>query len=182
MITGLRGIGLIKAMEGLRPHAYLDAVLLPTIGYGHLLTKEEFPWVRPTPKDGEDEKAYKARVSEDFKKFLLTTKYASGLSETEYDELLKKDLKTTEDIVNRMVKVPLTQNQFDALVSLVFNIGPGSFGKSSALRFVNARLFDRVPGAMLLFNKARDPKTGKLVELIGLTKRRHREVELWLSA
>ena len=43
-------------------------------------------------------------------------------------ELLKEDLKEAEDVVNKHVKVELTQGQFDALVSFVFNVGPGRKG------------------------------------------------------
>lgn len=54
------------------------------------------------------------------------------------EELLKKDLQWSVDAVNRHVNVPLTQNQFDALVSLTFNIGSGALKRSTLLREVNA--------------------------------------------
>lgn len=54
-------------------------------------------------------------------------------------ELFKKDLKSREDTVNRLVKVPITQNMFDALVSFVYNAGAGSFENSDILRKLNAK-------------------------------------------
>lgn len=52
--------------------------------------------------------------------------------------LLTKDLLRFEAAVNRLVTVPLTQNQFNALVSFAFNLGEGALAKSSLLRYVNA--------------------------------------------
>lgn len=63
---------------------------------------------------------------------------------------LTEDLKIAEDCINKLVKVTLTQNQFDALVSFVFNVGIGAFGRSTMLKVLNmgnyeeaARQFDR---------------------------------------
>lgn len=53
-------------------------------------------------------------------------------------ELLGQDVRATEDTIAKLVRVPLTQSQFDALVSLVFNIGGGAFAKSTLLRLLNA--------------------------------------------
>ena len=52
-------------------------------------------------------------------------------------ELLSADLKRFEAAVNRLVTVPLTQNQFNALVSFTFNLGEGALQKSSLLRYIN---------------------------------------------
>ncbi|RSK44711.1 lysozyme [Hymenobacter perfusus] len=52
--------------------------------------------------------------------------------------LLTKDLLRFEAAVNRLVTVPLTQNQFNALVSFTFNLGEGALAKSSLLRYINA--------------------------------------------
>lgn len=54
------------------------------------------------------------------------------------EERLRKRLVEFEGYVNRAVKVKLTQNQFDALVSLVYNIGPTNFNSSTLLRKLNA--------------------------------------------
>jgi lysozyme len=52
-------------------------------------------------------------------------------------ELLQDDVRAAENAVNALVSVPLEQNQFDALVSLVFNIGAGAFRRSTLLRLLN---------------------------------------------
>lgn len=90
--------------------------------------------------------------------------------------LLRADLGTAEAAVNRLVTVPLTQNQFDALVSLVFNIGEGNFSKSTLLRRLNAGEREAAAGQFGRWNKS------KGVELAGLTKRRAAERELFLKA
>jgi lysozyme len=63
---------------------------------------------------------------------------------------LKQDVKTAENAVNKLVKVPLTQNQYDALVSFIFNVGVGAFTRSTMLKVLNlgnyaeaVRQFDR---------------------------------------
>jgi lysozyme len=57
--------------------------------------------------------------------------------------LLTKDLAHCEAALNRLVKVPLTQSQFNACASFCFNLGTGAFQKSSLLRLINARTTDR---------------------------------------
>ncbi|RSK45177.1 lysozyme [Hymenobacter rigui] len=52
--------------------------------------------------------------------------------------LLTRDLLRFEAAVNKLVTVPLTQNQFNALVSFAFNLGEGALAKSSLLRYLNA--------------------------------------------
>lgn len=59
-------------------------------------------------------------------------------TEAECAELLKQDVKDAEAAVKRLVKTPLTQAQFDSLVSLVFNIGQSNFAKSTMLKKINA--------------------------------------------
>ena len=54
------------------------------------------------------------------------------------DAWLREDVVEAEDAINRLVKVPLKQNQFDALVSFVYNVGAGAFSKSTMLRKLNA--------------------------------------------
>lgn len=54
-------------------------------------------------------------------------------------EYLKEDLREAEQAVLRLVKVQLSQGQFDALVSFVFNLGAGAFAKSTLLKKLNAR-------------------------------------------
>lgn len=90
--------------------------------------------------------------------------------------LLRKDLRRTEAGVIKSLRKNVTQNQFDALVSLAFNIGVGNLQKSTLLRRVNQ---GDIPGAaqqFLVWNRA-----GKKV-LPGLTRRREAERTLFLSA
>lgn len=67
-----------------------------------------------------------------------TAKLGQVKTEAECAELLKLDVKHAEKAVKRLVTTPLTQPQFDALVSFVFNVGETSFAKSSLLRKLNA--------------------------------------------
>ena len=59
----------------------------------------------------------------------------------EGEDLLARDLQAVENAINSLVAVPLTQNQFDALASLVFNIGSGNFAKSTLLKRLNVRKY-----------------------------------------
>lgn len=99
------------------------------------------------------------------------------ISEATAEELLKKDITWAEDAVNRYVKVPLTQNQFNALVCFVFNIGVGNFEKSTLLSFINKELFDKVPEQFLRWNKITVDGVKKVSD--GLTNRRKAEIALW---
>jgi lysozyme len=74
-------------------------------------------------------------------------------TDQQIEDALRDDLKTAENCVNKYVIVPLTQNQFDALVSFVFNIGVNAFRKSTCLRLLNEKLYDMAADAMLMFNK-----------------------------
>lgn len=86
---------------------------------------------------------------------------------------LARDVALFSAEVERLVKVPLTQNQHDALVSLVYNIGPGAFAKSTLLKKLNAGRYDDVPSEMARWNKA----GGRVLN--GLVRRRAAEAELW---
>jgi lysozyme len=88
---------------------------------------------------------------------------------------LKEDVQEAERHVNRLVKVELSQDQFDALVSLVFNIGGGNFERSTLLKKINARNFDGAAEEFPRWNRA----AGKV--MAGLTKRRHAEQSLFQS-
>lgn len=83
--------------------------------------------------------------------------------------------------VQRFVRVNLTQNQFDALVSLVYNIGGTAFRNSTLLALLNAGKFADAALQFLAFNKVRDPKTKKLVVSRGLSERRETERQLFVS-
>lgn len=86
---------------------------------------------------------------------------------------LAEDVETAEKAVLRMVDVPLSQNQFDALVSFVFNCGAGNFEKSTLRRLLNDLDYDGAKGQFPRWDKA----AGKV--MAGLTKRRHAEAALF---
>lgn len=87
----------------------------------------------------------------------------------ESDEILANDLATFERVVNNAVTAPLMQNQFDALVSLAFNIGGGAFAKSTLVRRLNERDYRGAADQFLVWNKA----GGKVLR--GLVTRRAAE-------
>lgn len=88
---------------------------------------------------------------------------------------LRADLEEAERDVLRLVKSPLSDNQFSALVSWTFNLGGGSLARSALLRRLNLGYYDAVPGEMKRWNKA-----GGHV-LPGLVLRRDAEAKLWAS-
>lgn len=108
------------------------------------------------------------------------TDVVKGLTITkeEAEERLRKRLVEFEGYVNRAVKVKLTQNQFDALVSLVYNIGPTNFNDSTLLRKLNAGDYAGAADQFLVWNKGR--VDGKLVVISGLVNRRNAERQLFL--
>ena len=96
-------------------------------------------------------------------------------TQAEADAWLAEDLATAEQAVSRLVKVPLTQNQFDALVSLCYNIGQGNFAESTVLRLLNAGSIQGSAEAILMWNK-----TGGVINP-GLMRRREAEKALFLT-
>lgn len=93
------------------------------------------------------------------------------------EALLREDLRTYEAEVKRLVNVPLTQYQFDALVSFVFNLGAANFASSTLLKRLNTGNYEAVPAQFMRWNKAR--VNGKLQPLKGLTRRRSAEAALF---
>ena len=104
-----------------------------------------------------------------------TAKQGQKITEAQAEALLRKDITWAEEAVNKSVVVPLTQNQFDALVSFVFNVGAGAFGSSTLLRLLNSKDYEGAANQFLRWNKQ------KGVVLKGLTKRREEERKLFLS-
>jgi lysozyme len=100
-------INIIVNFEGKRNRAYKDSRGLWTIGVGHLIKPNE--------------------------KHLITAE----LTDKEVHELLRHDLNQCDEAVTSSVRVPLTQNQYDALYSLCFNIGPNGFKTSTIVRRLN---------------------------------------------
>jgi lysozyme len=95
------------------------------------------------------------------------------ITQEEADRLLREDLSVFADNVEKAVKVPLSDNQFAALVVFAYNVGQGAFNKSTLLRKLNAGEFESVPTELLRWNKV------KGVVVNGLTNRRKGEAELW---
>ena len=100
-----------------------------------------------------------------------------GMTITEHqaEEMLKSELHEYEGYINDYVTVPLNQNQFDAMVSWVYNLGGGNLRASSLLKVLNAGEYDGVPAQMMRWNKA----GGKVLE--GLTRRRQAEADLFVA-
>ena len=99
--------------------------------------------------------------------------FSAGISEAQASELLIADVREAERAVARLVKVPLTQGQFDALVDFCFNLGAGRLASSTLLRILNAGSYRNASEQLLLWNIA-----GGAVNA-GLTARREAEFELW---
>lgn len=91
------------------------------------------------------------------------------------EALLREDTQVAQKAVQRLVKVPLTQQQFDALVSFVFNVGTANFQSSTLLRKINAGQCLAAGQEFPRWNKAR----GKVLK--GLTLRRQREAAAWME-
>lgn len=125
--TGKAGIDLIKEFEGFRSKPYLDAVGVPTIGYG-------------------------ATHYADGRKVKMTDK---PITEAEASILLQDMLKQYEKAVLDNVTSKINQNQFDALVSFTYNLGVANFKKSTLLKKVNANPMDlTISHEFLRWNRA----------------------------
>lgn len=151
MKTGINGIELIKKFEGCVLKSYKCPAGVWTIGVGHTGT-------------------------------VLGRKVCEGMkvSETQAIKILRTDLKKFEVSINQYVNDPLTQNQFDALVSLVFNIGAGNFKKSTLLKKLNSKDYFGASKEFAKWNKADVDGDGDLDVLNGLTRRRLEEMALFL--
>lgn len=139
------GLNLIKRFEGFEPEIYLDAAGLPTIGYGHLIRKGEHKM------------------------------FENGISQAAGEALLIKDVLLAEQAVLRLIKVPLTNGQFDALVSFTFNLGSGALQRSTLRRKVNREEHEDVPEQFMRWVWAGGRK------LRGLVRRREAEAIIYLS-
>lgn len=64
-------------------------------------------------------------------------KFLRAISKQDAEEILKKDVEITETELEKLITINITQNQFDALVSLAYNIGSGNFAKSTLLKLLN---------------------------------------------
>jgi lysozyme len=107
--------------------------------------------------------------------------FGAGLTRIQADDLLSKDLAKVEACVRAFARPDITQNQFDALVSLGFNIGTGGLASSTVARLYAKGDLAGASDAFLMWNKRADPKTGQLVVDQGLMARRQRERALFLK-
>ena len=109
-----------------------------------------------------------------------TSSARHGMSVTEGDaeRLLREDVRPIETVLADTVRAPLNQNEHDALVSLIFNIGEENWRKSTVLRKLNAGDKLAAAQAFEMWTKAR--VNGELVALDGLMRRRAAEKSLFL--
>ncbi len=142
---GLRGTKLIQKWEGLYLTAYKDSVGIWTIGWGSITN----------PKFGI--KVYRGLV--------IDKPTAQRWFDVEIEE------KT--DAVLNLVKVPLTQNQLDTLISFAYNVGVGALKKSTLLKLLNQGNYDAVPAQLMRYVNG----DGKFIQ--GLANRRRDEGKLW---
>ncbi|OCZ10338.1 lysozyme [Acinetobacter pittii] len=146
MTTSDVGVNLISGFEDTRFKAYDDGVGVWTIGTGTTVYPNGVKVKQGDTCTPEQAKAY-----------------------------FKHDLAKFEKTVNESVTVPLTQNQFDALVSLTYNIGSGAFNNSTLLKKLNKGDYQGAADQFLVWNKA----DGKVMK--GLVRRREAERALFLK-
>ena len=109
MKTSPVGLNLIKEFEGYSATKYICPAGKPTIGYGHLITKTEE----------------------------LSGKYNQPITKEQATELLAFDVREAETAIRNLVIPRINQNQFDALVSFVYNVGMSAFKNSTMLKYIN---------------------------------------------
>lgn len=151
-------INQIKHDEGVRNRPYQCPALLWTVGVGHVI----------------DPNHAKVPLA-DRKQLPIPAGWDRVLSNDEIDDILRKDLARFEAGVLRLIKVPLTQGQFDALVSFSFNVGLGNLQNSTLRMKVNREDFEGAAEQFLVWTKA----GGRV--LPGLVKRRTHEKEMFES-
>lgn len=102
------------------------------------------------------------------------------LSEADAEALLHRDLMQAYEAVLNRVEVPLTDAMLAALTSFTFNLGANALAASTLLKKLNAGDYRGAADELPRWNKARDPKTGQVRPLAGLTRRRKAERTLFL--
>ena len=148
----------IKKDEGVRQRPYQCPALLWTVGVGHVIDPNH------------------AKVPLAQRKALpIPAGWDRVVSMEEIDEILRKDLARFEQGVSRLITAPLTQGQFDALVSFSFNVGLGNLQNSTLRMKVNRGDYEGAAEQFLVWTKA----GGKV--LAGLVKRRTHEKEMFES-
>ena len=147
MKTSDMGLSLIKSFEGFSAKPYLCPAGVPTIGYG-------------------------ATYYPDGRRVTMQDRPVTVAQAT---DMLRSMLTSYEAGVNRYVQVPLTQGQFDALVSFAYNLGLSALKSSTLLRLLNLRDYAGAAAQFLRWNRA----GGKV--LPGLTRRREAERKLFVG-
>ena len=148
MRTSEVGINLIKHFEGVHEKPYKCPAGYWTVGCGHLISRNA----------------------------VLPNSWNRTLTPLEIDELLKRDLLRFEVGLSSMLpNVLLTQNQFDALVSFCFNLGMGTFQRSTVRSALLRNDQKRAIAVLLKYCRA----GGKI--LTGLQRRRKAEADLFFS-
>lgn len=140
-------VDLVKEFEGFRADAYKDAVGVLTIGYG--TTAMAGVGIKPA--------------------------MGMTISKSDAEAYLHAALDKFANQIAPAITAPINENEFGAFVSLAYNIGPGAFKKSSALREFNAGNKQKAADAILLWDKA----GGKVLK--GLKRRRDAERKLFLT-
>jgi len=142
-----KGLELIKEFEGFSCKPYLCSAKVPTIGYGSTFYKD----------------GIKVSLND------------CAISKEEATELLEYTVNKFANGLKGKLEISLSQNQFDALVCLAYNIGLGAFSKSTLLKKINSGDFTTASNEFLKWDIANGKK------LLGLRKRREREQQLFLQ-
>jgi lysozyme len=157
-----KGLQTLIDSEGSAQETYLDQAGLPTIGVGHCLTRSEISSGKIELSNGS-----------------MIDLRNNRISQTNIKRLLQDDLTSRENLVNRLVKVPLAQGQFDALVHFVFNVGNGAFKNSTLLKKLNRGDYSAVSNEIRKWNIV--TVAGQKQVSDGLANRREVECSMWES-
>jgi len=162
-ITKMSKAGMRQLIESEKPMPtlYYCEAGVPTIGVGHELTRSQLNSGKIPLSDGS----------------VIDFRNNKALSHEDIMRLLHDDLVSREQVVADLVAVPLDQNNFDALVHFVFNIGRTAFKQSTLLRELNGFDYAAVPGQFKRWKFV--TKNGVKVESKGLINRRLIEVGMW---
>lgn len=145
---------LVSRFEGVILKPYKDPLGRMSVGSGHLLTAEELA-LGTVKVDGKD------------------ISFADGLTKEQAERLLQQDLQPIRQQIEQLVRVPLTVEQKEALIALAWNVGIGTFERSSLLRKLNEGRYEEVPGEMRRWTRAGGATNP------GLQARREAEIALW---
>ncbi len=109
-------------------------------------------------------------------RLLPSETFISGINLAQGESILVSDVQGAESSVERLVKVPLTQGQFDALVDFVFNLGASRLSGSNLLAYLNSGKYDAAAWQLLAWDHAGSH------EIASLKARREAEFQLWQPA